>query len=177
MRALLLASALGLVAGGAMAAGTGSSQPPTPTQTTSCPEGTVYDADAGGCVAPRESSLDDDALYEAARELAYAGRLDDAGLALDAMSEGRTGRVSTYLGFIARKSGDFAAALSHYEDAIQANPDDILARSYLGQGYAEDGDMASARMQLAMIRARGGAGTWAEESLAEAIRTGRGASY
>ena len=177
MRSLLLASALGLVAGGAMAAGSGSSSPPTPTQTTTCPEGTVYDADAGGCVAPQESGLSDDELFEAVRELAYAGRLDDAALALDAMSEGRTGRVSTYLGFIARKSGDFDLALSHYREAIAADPDDLLARSYMGQGYVAEGDLAAAELQLAEITARGGAGTWPEIALRRAIETGQGASY
>lgn len=171
-----LAVAAALLAAPVFAAGT-SPTPPTPTETADCPEGTVYSAERGGCVAPDQSGLSDDALFEAVRELAYAARYDDATLALDAMTEGATTRVETYRGFIARRTGDAEAAMDHYERALEIDPDNIQARSYMGQGKVSDGDIAGAELQLAEIVARGGAGTWPELSLRLAIQNGETFAY
>ncbi|MEM9757156.1 MAG: hypothetical protein AAF914_14230, partial [Pseudomonadota bacterium] len=64
-----------------------------------------------------------------------------------------------------------------YLAAIDANPDNLLVRSYMGQGLVTLGRVAEAQAQLVEIRMRGGAGTWPEESLAEALRTGQTYSY
>ncbi|MGR3434070.1 MAG: tetratricopeptide repeat protein [Shimia sp.] len=161
----------------AIAAGGGTSTPPTTTATTAtCEEGYIYDEEAKACVVIQESRLDQDGLYDQVRELAYAGRLDDARAVLG-MMDAADDRVQTYLGFTARKSGDATAATRYYRAALRANPDNLLARSYMGQGLAEAGDMAGARAQLREIRARGGRETWAEKSLVWAIETGRGTSY
>ncbi|MGR3541464.1 MAG: hypothetical protein ACU0BS_08555 [Hasllibacter sp.] len=174
MRAIALIAAL--AAAPALAAG--GDQPPAPTPTTTeCPEGTVWDAEAEGCVAPERSSLDADALYRAVRELAHAGRLDGAAGALDAMPDQSEARVLTYRGFIARQRGDLQAAGAHYAAAIAADPAGILARSYWGQGLAMAGRHDEARALLREIRALGGRETWAEFALEQAIATGRGASY
>lgn len=162
----------------AFAAGGGSDSSPTPTQTTTtCQNGLVYDASTKSCVAPKESSLDDDALYDAARELAYFGQPEEALGALAAMSEGDTDRVLTYKGFANRKAGNLDAASTFYLAALRQNPDNHLARSYMGQGLVEQGDLVGALAQLREIEARGGKGTWAEVSLAEAIRTGTTYNY
>jgi hypothetical protein len=42
----------------------------------------------------------------------------------------------------------------------------------MGQGLVEQGYLVEARAQLLEIRARGGAGTWAEHALQSAIETG-----
>lgn len=162
---LLLCPALALAAGG-------ESGPGTTFTTTTCEKGLVWDPNEKKCVAPQESSLDDDGLYEAARELAYAGRLDDAQTVLSLMSDPEDDRVLTYMGFTNRKLGNMDAAMTFYRRALDKNPDNLLARSYMGQGHVTDGDLDLARAQLEEINARGGAGTWAEESLASAIRTG-----
>ena len=172
-----LALAAVLVAGPALAAGTSSDTPPSPTQTSECPQGTVYSAERGGCVAPDQSGLSDDDLFQAVRELAYAGRYDDATLTLDAMDEGATTRVETYRGFIARRTGDAETAMDHYERALEIDPDNLLARSYMGQGKVTEGDVAGAEFQLAEIVARGGAGTWPELSLRLAIQNGETFAY
>lgn len=152
--------------------------PPVQSDTTiTCTGGQVWDHDAGRCVNPEEARLGDDALYDAARELAYHGRGGDALRVLDAMADQDSDRVLTYRGFLARKAGRFDEGLVFYRAALTRNPDNLLARSYLGQGHAETGNLAAARAELAAIRARGGAGSWAETALAEAIRTGRGTSY
>ena len=175
---LLLAAAL-ILPTAAFAVGSGDSTPPSTTDTTSrCTDGKVWDPRTRGCVTPsQDSRLDDDTLYQAVREFAYAGRNDDALQALAAMSDQGDDRVLTYMGFVHRRMGDAELGNAYYRQALARNPDNLLARSYMGQGMAESGDMAAARLQLAEIRMRGGTGTWAETALMQAIETGRGASY
>ena len=70
MRYLLLAAALVLPLP-ALSAGGDTMTPPTPSETTkTCKGQQVWDEVKGRCVAPKESSLDQDGLFEAARELA-----------------------------------------------------------------------------------------------------------
>ena len=153
-------------------------EPPEPTPTTQvCTDGRVWDHDEGACVDVKEGRLDDDALYEAAREFAYAGLYDDALAALAAMEDRRSDRVLTYMGFTMRKSGQAERGMAYYAAALEANPDNLLARAYLGQGLVELGDMDGAEAQLAEIRARGGEGTWPEIALLDAIRTGAAFRY
>ena len=160
------------------AAGSSSDTPPQPTSTTqSCETGQVWDEESKSCVSPQESRLNDDVLYGAVREYAYAGELGAASGVLDAMSDQADDRVLTYRGFIARKSGDFAAAEAFYAAALAQNPDNLLARSYRGQGLAEIGDLVAARAELTEIRKRDGRGTWPELALRLAIENGRGFSY
>ncbi len=169
--------ALALVAPAmAFAAGGGSAPATTPT-TATCTDGKIYDADTKECVDAQESSLTDDERYEAAREFAYVGQFQAARDALAAMSVQTDGRVQTYLGFTERKLGNMDKAMLHYTAALAQDPDNILARSYMGQGFAEQGKLTAAKQQLREIRARGGRNTWAEFSLAQAIRSGAGFAY
>lgn len=152
--------------------------PPEPTKTTTeCADGTVWDDKAGACVAPKQSSLDDDALYHAARELAHAGQFEAAIGALAAMSDPSEDRVLTYLGFTHRRAGNVERGMAYYRKALAQNPDNLRARSYLGQAYLKLGALDAAREQLTEIRARGGRMTWAEFSLSRALASGRGFSY
>ncbi|WP_371153509.1 tetratricopeptide repeat protein [Jannaschia sp. 2305UL9-9] len=161
----------------ALAAGTGSTAP-TPTETTqTCTGAQVYDAETKTCVDAQESRLDDATRIDAARELAAFDRPRDALDVLAHVTRKNTPEVLTLRGFATRKAGDFDAGRALYESALAIDPDYILARSYLGQALAERGDTAAARQQLAMIRQAGGRETWAETSLADAIRTGRGYSH
>ncbi|MDF0597514.1 tetratricopeptide repeat protein [Psychromarinibacter halotolerans] len=174
----LLAPALLLFPLAAFAAGSGSDSPPTPTETTTtCTDGMVFDADLGKCVEPEVESLNDDQRYRAVRELAYAGRLDDALRVLASMGDQQDDRVLTYYGYVHRARGDFELGDSYYLQAIDANPDNLLARSYMGQGLVIRGRVDEAYAQLTQIRARGGAGTWPEQALVQAILTGHDTSY
>ncbi len=166
-----------LVSVPALAFAAGGDDKPTKTGSDSCKGGEVWDKAVKKCVAPKESSLDDDGLYGVVREFAYAGRYDDAITVLDAMSDQADDRVLTYRGFTARKLGQIELANLYYRDAIEANPDNILARSYMAQGFVEQGDMVAAVSELREIQARGGTGSWAERALRDAIETGRTYSY
>lgn len=157
------------------AAGGGGSEPPTTTVNT-CKDSQVFDVNEGKCVDPKNSSLDRDDLYETVRQLAYAGRYLDAQGVLEAMEADDPGRL-TYMGFTHRKLGNMDLAMVYYEKAIAADPANILARSYMGQGFVEDGNVSLAMAQLQQIRAHGGSGTWAETSLRNAIATGTTYSY
>jgi tetratricopeptide (TPR) repeat protein len=157
----------------AFAAGSDDTEPPKPTETTTvCEEGLVWDVKIEKCVKPDDLSLNDDQRFKAVRELAYAGRPDDALVVLATMTEGDTDRVLTYRGFALRKSGDIEGGIAAYEAALAQNPDNILAHSYYGQLLVEMDEMAMARGHLDAIRNAGGDGTWAEASLERAIATG-----
>ncbi len=171
----LTAAALSFFASAVLAVGADDSDPPEPTETTTeCAEGQVWDDKSGACVKADSSSLDDDVRYRAARELAHAGRYDEANIVLAAADNPEDPRILNYKGFVHRKTGDLDAAMTFYRRALEIDPDYILARSYMGQGLAELGDMDGARAQLAEIRARGDRDTWAYVSLKQAITASGG---
>ena len=153
-------------------------KPPKPTETTTTCKGVrVWDETKGRCVKPKGAALDADTLYDAARELAYAGRYQDAQGVLREMADQKDDRVLTYWGFTHRKMGNLELAQVFYSEAIARNPDNILARSYMGQGLVEDGQTDAAIAQWRQIKERGGTGSWAELSLRDAIRTGTTYNY
>lgn len=162
----------------ALAAGSDATEPPKPTETTTeCKDGQVYDEKLEKCVDPQSGSLNDDLRYDAVRELAWAGRYDDAMTVLTAMTEGETDRVMTYQGFILRKSGKVDEGIVAYEAALAMNPGNILTHSYYGQLLVEMNELDAARTHLKAIREHGGSGTWAEVALARAIKDGKTYDY
>jgi tetratricopeptide (TPR) repeat protein len=172
--AALLVSAL-FVTPVALAAGSDSSEPPKPTETTTkCKKKEVWDKKAGKCVPAKQSSgLSDDMLYEAARELAYAKRYDEAQYMLSLAANQNDPRVLNYYGFTNRKLGKVEEGMRFYAAALKADPDYILARSYMGESLALEGDVAGAKVQLAEIEKRGGKTTYAYHALEEVIETGK----
>lgn len=174
-------TAIGLaifLAGPALAVGGNDTAPPQPTQTSKdCTKDQIWDEKSKTCTDAKDSRFDNDTRYAAVRELAWAGQPERALIVLAAMDEGETDRVLTYKGFANRKAGRIEEGLQHYEHALAVNPDNILARSYLGQLYVDMAELDLARLELAEIRTRGGQGSWAETALAEAIATGRTLSY
>ncbi len=170
---LILAATIALAPQIAFAVGTEDSEPPKPTATTTeCEAGMIWDEKTKACVKSEESSLNDDQRFGAVRELAYAGRYDEAKVVLAAMTEGETSRVMTYQGFLLRQTGEIEAGIAAYERAIAIDPANVLARSYYGQLLVQMDEIAMAEDQLTQIRAHGGDGTWAERALETAIETG-----
>jgi protein involved in temperature-dependent protein secretion len=90
------------------------------------------------------------------------------------MHEGDSDRVMTYDAFTLRISGRIEDGLARYEQAISANPANILARSYYGQALVLQGEYGMAREQLAAIDNRE---SWAWRALNHAIETGETANY
>ncbi|WP_187431252.1 hypothetical protein ROLI_027870 [Roseobacter fucihabitans] len=158
-----------------LAAGGGNDEPPIK-PAISCEGAQVFDERIRRCVDSKESSLERDQLYQTVRQLAYAGRYEDAQVVLSAMAADDPGRL-TYMGFTHRKLGNVALGNTYYERAIAQDPANILARSYMGQGFVASGDIEAAKVQLRAIRAHGGTGSWSETSLRKAIATGATYSY
>lgn len=161
----------------AHAAGDDATAPPAPTPTQRCPNGQIHDAKAGKCVPVKSSSLDDKDRYQAVRELAYAERYLAAEMALDAMTDQQDDRVLTYRGFLMRKTGRLEQAFDYYRTALEKNPNNLLVRSYMGQGFVTSGELGAARQQHEEILTRGGQGSWAEVSLRNALASGRTYRY
>ena len=127
----------------------------TTTTTPTCKRNHVWNKKKRKCVKVKKSSgLSDDNLYEAARDLAYAKRYDEAITALKLAKNQNDPRILNYLGYATRKSGDVRKGLSYYQAAIAINPDYTLARSYMGEAYLQLGDRKNAMLQLAEIKSR-----------------------
>jgi tetratricopeptide (TPR) repeat protein len=170
---MFLAAALVLAPWAALAAGSDDSEPPKPTETTTeCAKGEVWDEKTATCIKAESKLLDDDQRFGAVRELAYAGRPDEAMAILATMTEGETARVLTYQGFLLRQTGHVEEGIAAYERAIALDGGNNLARSYYGQLLVQMNEMQLASLQLAAIRMHGGGGTWAERALSDAITTG-----
>ncbi len=175
---MILAAALALTPQLAFAVGSDDSEPPTPNETTTeCAKGEIWDEKTKACVKAEEQSLNDDQRFDAVRELAYAGRHDEAMAILALMTEGVTPRVLTYQGYLLRQTGRVEEGIAAYERAIALDSGNILARSYYGQLLVQMNELPLAQMQLAAIRMHGGGGTWAERALASAIATGVTTTY
>lgn len=166
----VLAAFMASIAGqSAMAVGD-TSEPPRKTKTsTQCKNGQVWDTRKGQCVNAKKSGLSDDVLFEAARELAYAGQYDNAIKVLEAVSDQHSARVLNYLGYANRKAGRTELGMQYYKRALQADENYVLARSYLGQALVEQGRIQEARVQLVEIRDRGGENTWAYRALLQSL--------
>lgn len=160
------------IATSAFAAGWDSTKPPKTTNTsTVCDQGMVWDKKTKSCLQADAHNLTDDDRYQAARELAFAGRYQNAMKILNVASNQNDPRILNYKGFTNRKLGNVDLMMAFFNQAITANPDYNLARSYMGQGMVALGDNAGARHQLAEIEARGGQDTWAYASLAKALNS------
>lgn len=136
-----------------------------------CDSGFVYDKNSKKCVSSNGRTFDFETLYQEVRSLSYDGRYTDAQDLL-AMMPADDDRVLTYMGFTNRKMGNTEAAMEYYARALDRNPSNVMARSYMGQGFVDDGNVTAAIEQLREIRAHGGTGTWAEATLRTAIATG-----
>lgn len=177
VRSLWILISFFALSGTASSAGSDSTAPPTPTPTQTCTNGEIYDQKAGKCLPVKSRAFDDEDKYQAVRELAYSARYAAASMVLDAMSDPQDDRVLTYRGFLLRKTGQFEQALHFYKAAIDRNPNNLLVRSYMGQGLVESGELSAAYRQYEEITARRGLGTWAEVSLRRAISSGVTYSY
>ena len=143
--------------------------PPKTKTTTKCTDGKVWDKDKKECVKPQKSGFNDDKLFQAAREFAYAGQYDNAITVLKLAKNQDDPRILNYLGYSNRKAGRMQLGMTYYRKALQRDENYILARSYMGQALLEQGDVQAARVQLVEIRDRGGENTWAYRSLLQSL--------
>lgn len=165
--------AVPLMAAPVLAAGGGGSDAPPPTPAKEkCKKGEVWNKKKKKCIKAKAGVTPDDALYEAARSLAYAERYDEAIDMLVLAANQNDPRILNYLGFSHRNAGRMEVGLGYYNEAIKRDPDYVLARSYMGQALIQTGDRVGAAVQLAEIEKRAGKDNWPYESLASALATG-----
>ena len=146
----------------AFAAGSDSGDAPAATETTQkCKDGKVWDKVKKKCVKPDKASFNDNQLYDAAREFAYAGQYDNSIAVLKLASNQNSPRILTYMGYSNRKAGRMDVGMNYYKKALEIDPNFILARSYMGQALLLQGDVDGARAQLVEIRDRGGEDNYA----------------
>lgn len=148
----LLAVPPALAMGGSAGSG-GSGKSPTVQK---CKKGEVWDKKKKRCVVPKRAMLDDDSIFEAGRDLAYAGRYDEAITVLTMAANKRDPRILNFLGYAHRKSGRVTVGLGYYQEALLVDPNYTLVREYLGEAYLQIGDVKNAENQLAEIKARKG---------------------
>ena len=124
--------------------------------TQKCKKNHVWDKQKQKCVLPKQGMLDDQSIFEAGRDLAYAGRYDEAINVLTMAADKRDPRILNFLGYAHRKSGRVNVGLGYYLEALRIDPNYTLVREYLGEAYLQIGDMAKAKGQLAEIEKRKG---------------------
>ena len=140
-------------AGAALAAGSGTTTTTTPT----CKKGKVWDKQKKKCVVAEQSGqLDDDNIYEAARDLAYNKRYEEAINVLNLAENKSDPRILNYLGYSHRKLGQVEKGLTYYTAALKEDPDYTLVMEYMGEAFLQLGQVDKAREQLAEIEKRCG---------------------
>ena len=123
-----------------------------------CKKGEVWDKKQQKCVKPKTGMIDDTSIYEAGRDLALAGRYDEAITVLTLAADKTDPRILNYLGYSHRKSGRVTVGLGYYQEALRQDPNYTLVREYLGEAHLQIGDVPAAREQLSEIEKRCGKG-------------------
>ncbi len=119
--------------------------------TETCKKGEVWDKERKACVAPKKSEIGDESIYEAGRDLARAGRYDEAIDVLSLASDRNDKRILNFLGFAHRKAGRLEVGIGYYRQAIEIDPTYTLVREYYGEALLMKKDLEGARAQLAAI--------------------------
>jgi tetratricopeptide (TPR) repeat protein len=91
--------------------------------------------------------------YQEAVRLIEVQRYGDAMTLLKQVVKRSQGNADAYnyLGYASRKLGDLTAAFSYYRLALQLDPNHLGANEYLGELYAEVGDLQNAQAQLVRV--------------------------
>ena len=124
------------------------------------------------CVKVGAGILPDEELYQQGRLLAKAGQYDWALQVLAAIQNQNDPRVLNYTGYSNRKAGRLEIGITYYQKALAIDPNFVLAREYLGEGYVAAGKIDLAQIQLAEIKNRAGVGSEEYKDLSKAITTG-----
>lgn len=129
----------------------------TATTVPTCKKGKIWDKKKKRCLKiKKSSSLDDDNLFQAARDLAYNHRYEEAIEVLQLAKNQNDPRILNYLGFSTRKLGDVKKGLTYYAAALKVDPNYTLVREYMGEAFLQLGQVDKAREQLAEIKSRCG---------------------
>jgi tetratricopeptide (TPR) repeat protein len=142
--------ALSLPLGAALAAGEPDPPPrnPPPTQKNNPPSQGIKEKKKND----QKSEQDFRDGYRAAYALVQGGDYRAAFAAFKALGSDDTPDVANYLGYTARKLGDYDASKYWYERALAADPNHVRTWQYYGMWQVEQGNMLKARDYLETIR-------------------------
>lgn len=121
------------------------------------------------CVKADVGILPDEELYQQGRALAKEGQYDWALEVLALVQNQNDPRVLNYVGYSHRKAGRLEIGIGYYRKALAINPNFVLAREYLGEGYVAAGRIDLAKVELAEIEKRCGIGCEEYQDLSAAI--------
>ena len=91
--------------------------------------------------------------YRAAYALVQAGKYAEAFAAFKALDEDDHPDVANYLGYTARKLGDYQLSKYWYERALASDPNHVRTWQYYGMWHVEQGNMLKAADFLEKIEA------------------------
>lgn len=137
-----------------------------------CKKGEVRDKRNNKCVKVSYGILPDEDLYQQGAALAQAGEYEWALSALGAIRNQNEPHVLNYTGYSLRKSGRLDEAIERYRKALAINPNFVLAREYLGEGYVAAGRIDLAMVELKEIANRCGTTCEEYQELSEHIEQG-----
>ena len=124
------------------------------------------------CVKVEAGILPDEDLYQQGRTLAKSGEYEWALQVLAAIQNKNDPRVLNMTGYSNRKAGRFEIGIAYYRKALAIDPNFVLAREYLGEGYVAAGRIDLAQVQLSEIKNRAGIDSEEYKDLSKAIITG-----
>jgi tetratricopeptide (TPR) repeat protein len=123
------------------------------------------------CVKEAAGIVPDNELYDQGRALAKQGEYDWALSVLALITDQNDPKVLNYIGYSHRKAGRLDIGITYYSKALALDPDFVLAREYLGEGYVAAGKIDLAKIQLAEIQKRCGTSCEEYKDLNAAIQT------
>lgn len=140
--------------------------------TPTCKVGYVYSQKKKKCVRKKSEVIPDADLKNQGWTLAYAGKYR-AAIKLFALVANRNDpEALNGLGYSHRKLGLISKGIGYYKRALKQNPDYVLAREYLGEGFVAGGRPDLAKLQLAQIALRCGTDCKEFVKLQKVIDTG-----
>jgi len=166
LTAAVLAVGLSLAGTAAFALSGGGSS--SGASTHSCHKGYVWNGKKGICEKATSSIMDDKTLYAQGRDLALAGRYEEALTALEAVRV-QNSMVLTMIGYSQRKMGNYDLGLDYYQQALALDPNNVNTHEYLGEAYAEKGQLDLAKAELLKVSAVCGTTCEQYQDLAKAI--------
>jgi tetratricopeptide (TPR) repeat protein len=125
------------------------------------------------CVKVKAGILPDEDLYQQGRQLAKDGQYEWALQVLATIQNQNDPRVLNYTGYSNRKAGRIDVGITYYKKALAINPNFVLAREYLGEGYVAAGRIDLAMVELNEIKTRAGIQSEEYKDLLEAITTAK----
>ena len=124
------------------------------------------------CVKVQSGILPDEDLYQQGYVLAKSGEYDWALQVLAAVQNQNDPRVLNMTGYSNRKAGRLEIGITYYRKALAIDPNFVLAREYLGEGYVAAGKLDLAKAELSEIATRCGIACEEYKDLSKAITTG-----